>query len=294
MSAPNTRGPNARSSARFFGRLLGASGIVVGAWAAYASVEARWVRIERTTLRDSRVPPGLDGIRLLFASDIHAGPAFGTSRMTALVRMINAEEPDIVVLGGDYVGGRSSGGGERIFYPAVAGLEAQLGVFAVLGNHDAWEGRDAAYAGMAAAGITVLENELVRAGHGGEQMVIAGLADEWTGWPDAAPLASQVAAGEYAVLVAHNPDSFDTALANRPNPWALALAGHTHGGQVRGAYELLGHRPTRFGKRYLSGWAEEHGTPVLVSNGVGAVGLPLRTLAPAQMHVITLEHSSGR
>ncbi len=122
--------------------------------------------------------------------------------------------------------------------------------------------------------------------------MIAGLEDEWTGSPDATALAGQIGHDEFAVLVSHNPDAFDLALASETNPWGLALAGHTHGGQIRGAYEIMGHRPTRFGERFLGGWSDENGTPVLVTNGIGTVTVPLRTLAPAQIHVVTLERET--
>ncbi len=130
----------------------------------------------------------------------------------------------------------------------------------MLGNHDSWEDDHDEREELRGADITLLESEAVR--------------------------------GTTPSLVAHNPDSLSPAL-NHESPWALALAGHTHGGQFRGAYDMLPHRPMSAGGRYLTGWTHEAGTEVLVSNGVGLVTLPFRLFSPAQVHVITLRRGDG-
>jgi uncharacterized protein len=249
--------------------------------------EARALQVQLETVRIADLPGDLDGITLAFLADIHAGPIFGAARVADLVERVNELGADFVVLGGDYVGGR--GGGASVFYPEVARLSARHGVYAVLGNHDEWEGIDVARNGMASAGIVLLENSSARIPVGDATLAIAGLADEWTGEPDVAAAAAEIRPGDVAVLVAHNPDSFDAALSTTPGLWALALAGHTHGGQFAGVYRLNPRKPTRFGRRYLAhGITAQNGVPVLVSNGVGAVTLPLRFFAKPEVHLITL------
>lgn len=279
---------------RFMGqgglRLFGiAAAVVVLGWLAFSAVEARNIRVDRRTITDARIPASLDGTTLVFAADIHAGPLFGAAQTRSLVERINAESPDVVVLGGDYVGGRANGA--KRFYPEIGGLETSRGTFAVLGNHDSWEGEASARTGLESAGIRLLDNDVVHLGEADDTIAIAGLADEWTGRPDPFGAAEELADDEFAVLVAHNPDTLAYSLGVEENPWALALAGHTHGGQVRGVYQLLPHKPSQYGKRFLTGWSDENGTDVLVTNGVGMVTLPLRFFAPPQIHVITLRSS---
>ena len=249
------------------------------------------VRVVRDTLASPLVPKAFDGTRVVFFADVHAGRFLGRSRVASLVDLVQEEEPSLIILGGDYVGGRSNGA--RHFYPEISRLDAPLGVFAVLGNHDSWEGDHDERHELATAGITVLENEAVRVPVVGDPesgtLVVAGLADEWTGRPDADAVKDSVGPNDYGILVAHNPDTLGPAL-DEESSWSLALAGHTHGGQVRGVYEVLPHKPMNAEARYLSGWTHEAGTEVLVSNGVGVVGLPLRMFAPAQIHAITLRH----
>ncbi len=263
--------------------------VVILGWLTFAAVEARNIRVDRRTITSARIPASLDGTTLVFAADVHAGPLFGAAQTRALVERINAENPDVVVLGGDYVGGRANGA--KRFYPEIGALEASRGVYAVLGNHDSWEGEANARAGLESAGIRLLDNDVVHLGEEGGTIAIAGLADEWTGRPDPSGAAEDLEAGEFGVLVAHNPDTLAYALGAEENPWSLALAGHTHGGQVRGVYQLLPHKPSQYGKRFLTGWSDENGTDVLVTNGVGMVTLPLRFFAPPQIHVITLRSS---
>lgn len=253
----------------------------------YSLVEARLMRIVADEIASPNLPRELDGTRLVFVADIHAGPFFRHRSMERLVEKVNALEPDVLVLGGDYVGGRFDGA--EVFYPAARGFEARLGKVAVLGNHDVWEGDDEAREGLAEAGFRVLDNESVTLeSPGGGTLTVAGVEDLYTGRPDAARAAQGIDRDDFAVLVSHNPDVFASQLGSTADTWDLALAGHTHAGQVTffGIAALF--IPSSYGQRYRSGWATEHGVPILVSNGVGSVTLPLRTFARPEIHVITL------
>jgi predicted MPP superfamily phosphohydrolase len=255
------------------------------AWLASAWRNARHMHVTHDDLWSDRLPPSFDGVRLVFLSDVHAGLFYSRRRVRELVDRVNGLEPDILVLGGDNVGGHTGGG--RAFYPEAARFSARLACVAVLGNHDVWEGAEAARRGLAEAGFRVLDNDTLDVSLHGDNICIAGLADLWTGTPDVASLAGAVRPGTFAVLVTHNPDVLDTALPATPGVWDLALAGHLHGGQL-----VFRGRPltnsSRFGRRYYGGWTREEGVPILVSNGVGTVTLPLRHAADSQVHVITL------
>jgi predicted MPP superfamily phosphohydrolase len=259
-------------------------------WLAYMVVEARVVKVERTDYSNAAIPTEFDGMKVLFVADIHAGPYMSRNRMNRLVERINAEEPDVVLLGGDYVGGRMKGA--KIFYPAIAGVEAPEGVFAVMGNHDAWEGEEEAHTGMAEAGITLLENEAVRLERGGESIWIAGLEDAYTGSPDATAAAEPITVEDFAMLVSHNPDVFAEQLQPTKEYWDLAMAGHTHGGQVSLFGMISPFSPSKHGGRYLHGWKNEWDTDILISNGIGTVTAPIRLFTRPEMHVFTLRASS--
>jgi predicted MPP superfamily phosphohydrolase len=229
-------------------------------------------------------------MKILFVADIHAGPYMTRSRLGRLVERINAEEPDVVLLGGDYVGGKMHGA--AIFYPVIADVVAPEGVYAVMGNHDSWEGEDEARAGMAEADITLLENDAVRLERDGSSVWVAGLEDAYTGSPDATAAASAIEVHDFAMLVSHNPDVFAEQLQPTKEYWDLAMAGHTHGGQISLFGMISPFSPSKHGGRYLSGWKNEWDTDILVSNGIGTVTAPIRLLTRPEMHVITLRASS--
>lgn len=265
---------------------LALAALIVLATLAYSWNEARSVRVVHDELRSPRVGPGLEGTRLVFVSDVHAGPFLGEERMRALVETVNDLRADVLVLGGDYVGGRR--GGAEIFYRHASEFRARAAKVAVLGNHDAWEGRSDAEEGLATAGFTLLANRNATIAIGTGTLAVAGVDDLYTGRPDPVAAADGIGEEDFAVLVSHNPDVFADQLGATTGRWDLALAGHTHAGQITFFGVRAPFVPSRHGERYRSGWITESGTPILVSNGVGSVTLPLRLFARPEVHVITL------
>jgi predicted MPP superfamily phosphohydrolase len=252
---------------------------------AYAAERAQEIRVTQDRLVSADLPDEFDGARVVFLADIHTGPFLSKSETEALVEKVNALEPDVVLMGGDYVGGRVDAAAD--FYAAAASLEAPLGVYAVLGNHDVWEGADEARAGLEAAGIHLLENDRTTVTRDGASIVIAGVEDLYTGDPDVETTGADIEPEDFAVLISHNPDVFPDGIGAMPDTWDLALAGHTHGGQITfgGTRPVVG---SKYGSRFSGGWTAQADTPVLVTRGVGTVTVPVRIGAPAEVHVITL------
>lgn len=262
--------------------------LVIVSIVVWSLVEARTLRVTHDVVTSPNVPPAFDGARLVFVSDVHAGPYFGKGRMRNLVERVNQLRPDVLVLGGDYVGGRANG--KQVFYPAVGAFDSRLGTVAVLGNHDTWEGKAESIKGLQDAGITVLMNSSarVRSGAGGDSIMIAGVEDLETGHPDAEAAAQDIARDSFTVLVSHNPDVFATALPATEGAFDLALAGHTHSGQLTAFGSIAPIMPSEFGQRYRGGWLEESGVPILVSRGIGTVTAPVRFFAPPEINLIEL------
>jgi predicted MPP superfamily phosphohydrolase len=187
------------------------------------------------------------------------------------------------LLGGDLVTGRPDELGDVL--PALARLVAPLGVFAVVGNHDryALEVRDLD-ARLASAGVKLLVNGHVELTRSGDRLVLAGIDDWITGYPDLA--AALDGANEHlpVVLLSHNPDAaFEAATRGV----GLVLSGHTHAGQIRvpGLPVLV--RMSRY--RLDEGrYRTPGGTEIVVSRGIGVVGVPVRIACPPEVVLITL------
>lgn len=245
------------------------------------------------------LPPGRE-IRVLHITDTHYGhPDMRTERLLAITRQANALKPDLVVLTGDYMGGKlldkpRSWLEEAL--PPLAALQAPLGVYAVLGNHDQpyWTARVMARQ----LRPTLLVNENVDVG----PFTIVGLNSAMYG-PNLKKALHGLQAGKPILLLIHEGDylSYETPPPDNP---VLALAGHTHGGQiVLPVVGSLGNLLT--GKPLCRrGACTVHGWPLFVSSGVGTTLLPIRYGVPPEMVMITLyapgtpaavaDHSTGR
>lgn len=226
--------------------------------------------------------PGLDGLRLAFVSDVHAGSFLGAGDLCRLFERLQAAAPDLVLFGGDLINTR-----ERellLFRDALARLRPRHGMFAVPGNHDHFYGTDIGLwsAFLQANGVEVLCNRGRRIEHGGGSLWLCGVDDLTEGAPDLVQALRGRRDGEPAVLLSHHPDFFFEAAAVDVD---LQLSGHTHGGQVR----LFGWAPvhhSRFG--YERGWFAENGCRLYVGRGVGVTVLPLRLDAPPEIPIVTL------
>ena len=260
----------------------------------YPFIEPYLLRVEQKTLAFSELPQGFDGLRVAFLSDIHYGPFFSADRLDALVSRVNALRPDLVLLGGDYA---NDSDGAVAFFQMRPAFSARLGVYAVPGNHDRVmpeSNRDLLEGAMSAAGIVPLFNRTVPLTlSSGETIYLSGIDDYGNGHPDAAQAARSVRRDDFLIFLTHNPDAIpsfqEIPAQDGSTDWAnLILCGHTHGGQVT----LFGQKAlfsvTSYGERYRTGWKEENGAQILISNGVGTSVVPMRFFAPPQIHLLTL------
>lgn len=260
----------------------------------YPFIEPYLLRVEQKTLAFPELPQGFDGLRVAFLSDIHYGPFFSADRLDALVSRVNALRPDLVLLGGDYA---NDSDGAVAFFQMRPAFSARLGVYAVPGNHDRVmpeSNRDLLEGAMSAAGIVSLFNRTVPLTlSNGETIYLSGIDDYGNGHPDAAQAARSVRRDDFLIFLTHNPDAIpsfqEIPALDGSTDWAdLILCGHTHGGQVT----LFGQKAlfsvTSYGERYRTGWKEENGAQILISNGVGTSVVPMRFFAPPQIHLLTL------
>ena len=269
--------------------------VLVGLVLAYPFLEARMLNVQEHTLYVNDLPSNLKNIRIVYATDIHQNAWFGATKVEDVYRKLNNLSADLIILGGDYATDSDSA---IAFFKSAPPLHARLGVYAVVGNHD----RTAPESNlkllteaMDDASIVPLVNTVARVKVGQSYINLAGVDDFYNGFPDVAGVARQVRREDFVVFVGHSPELLSEAQKvtdmNGDTHWFdLALFGHTHGGQVN----ILGWTPFKntsddLNRRYITGWMEENRAGVLVSNGIGTSGLPIRLFAPPQVHVITLK-----
>lgn len=272
------------------------AGLFASAWAFFIEPALRLrVKRHRITRDDWTAAP----LRIAAIADLHVGePYVGLKRIEKIVARTNALKPDLIVLLGDYAAGhRFITRPVKIAdaAPILGRLQAPLGVFAILGNHDWWDDRTAQRQGglpnlyaeaLKAQGIRHLSNKAVRL----EQFWLAGLEDQLAllrrergiiGLDDLPGTMAQITDDAPVVMLAHEPDIF----AKMPDRVALTLSGHTHGGQVR----LFGWSPvvpSRYGNRYAYGHVRESGRDLVVSGGIGCSIAPIRFGVTPEITVI--------
>lgn len=259
------------------------------------------------TRADVEIPGGnaLDGLKIAMIGDIHGGSnAVDAEMLRRVTALANAEQPDLIVLLGDYVSETRAVGadGRRILRmpmseiaDGLAGLRAPLGVFAALGNHDGVYGSDAVAAELRRVGIRVLVNETVQLDNDGKPFRILGFADHlslpqnWKRVSDLGRGLAQQGNGPIIVLE-HSPDILPmlTGELAMSSDLKLILAAHTHGGQVW--MPLVGTPivPSSYGQKYSYGHIREAGIDMYITSGVGTSILPIRFMMPPEVAVIKL------
>ncbi len=251
---------------------------------------AYWSAVRDPIQRDTQIavegwPEGAAALRIVLISDIHvAGPDMPPERLARIVTRLNALEPDLVLIAGDFVSDKALSTHRYTAAEAVAplaGLAAEHGVFAVLGNHDHWRDAPAFRAALPDAGVVLLDNEAVVAG----PVVLVGIGDDFTGHADVA--AAMTTASEISgpvVVLSHSPD----IVPDLPNLVAVVAAGHTHCGQI--SLPIIGRLATasRYGERFACGQIDDNGQAVVVTAGLGTSILPIRLGVPPDFWVIEL------
>lgn len=251
----------------------------------------------RLVVTEYTVPlPGLRApIRALLVGDPQPlWPWWSPERMRETMAAGQALQPDIVFFVGDYAYEnkrlKQAGIKEPFFIDpattvaAMATLEAPMGVYAVMGNHDWWWDGPEMIRLLGDTHIRLLMDESVLAEGPQGALWVVGLEDMATprevdlhrafaGIDDRAPV----------VTLSHSPDVF----AALPDRAALLLAGHTHGGQVW--LPFLGRPivPIRDG-RFAYGHVTADGRQAVVTAGLGMSILPVRFMTPPELTLLTL------
>ena len=252
-------------------------GLVTGAADHGYVYQRRHLVVTHETIQVSGLATALSGLRIGFLTDLHRSQAVSHEMADAAVRALLAEQPDLILLGGDYVtwGDRRYVGAAA---EALAPLSAPHGVFAILGNHD--DDKDMPTA-LAAKGLTVLRDARTRLRIRGESLDIAGIRF-WT--RKVADIARIVrGASTNLILLAHTPSRLPDAVALAI---PLMLSGHTHGGQI--VLPGLGAIAAREFP-VVAGSARREGTAVFVSRGVGTMYVPVRLNCPPEVNILTIE-----
>ena len=263
-------------------------------------------RVRNYNISSSDVPEAFDGYRIAFASDFHLESKFKERQLRGTVKALQALEPDVLMLGGDY-----QEGCEYVapLFDELSKATPPDGIYAVLGNNDYERCTQLIRETMQEHDIVLLEDSTASIHRGADSINIWG-ANAYAGrYPtttkenhedSSAQIRNHkseiIDSSTFVILLTHTPDYIEEPEASVAD---LALAGHTHGGQVTlfGLYAPI--TASKYGMRYRTGLKHNrHGIPIIISNGLGTSRRNIRFCAPTDivlvtLHCITDTHDNG-
>lgn len=231
------------------------------------------------------LPDKFDGMKIVHLSDIHADPFTGESKLQYIVEVSNSLAPDMIVITGDFVDGRSAVREKALRH--LAGLQAPYGVYGVPGNHEYYSGYARWMEFLADNNVVMLENRHVMLT---EDFALGGVTDPAAAkrggeLPDIGAAFENVPENSFRLLLAHQPKLAAGAAEKKVD---LQLSGHTHGGMIYGMDLLVG----CFNHGLVSGIYKVGEMKLVISNGTGIWnGFPLRLGRPSEIVVLTLRKS---
>lgn len=270
-------------------------------------------QVRRVEIPIAKLPPALDGLKIVQLSDIHLSGYMPRTQVRRAVDMANDLGADLAVVTGDFITGASDPIADCI--DEIRNLHASLGVWGCNGNHEIYaKAEDTAQQLFAQAGMKLLRQENAQLVFKGASFNLIGVDYQRERTPGGRRqqtlegLEPLVRRDMPNILLSHNPNSFNRAAEMGIE---LSLAGHTHGGQIQ--VEILDHRisPARFITDYVAGL---YGRPlfmparnerdavhqalhfdanapmaqIYVNRGIGTVGAPVRLGVPPEITLIVL------
>lgn len=244
----------------------------------YSVYEYYNIRVSKVSLsaheKFHKVPDEFKGKKIIFVSDIqfdhHIG-GFDHYAARRLVKKIQDEDPDLIVLGGDMIHNKSSK--NHLIFDYLKDLDIEK--IGILGNHD-YRDINTVNKGAEDANIKLLVNDKFKK----FGMNIYGVDDFIKGKPKLL-----VNDKDYTLALSHNPDYI---MKLNKSSIDLTLSGHFHGGQITffGLYAPA--MSSHYGQLFRYGHVPLDHTDVYVSSGVGGKVLffPMRFFAPPEIVLI--------
>jgi predicted MPP superfamily phosphohydrolase len=260
-------------------------------------------QIKRVKLNYSNLPAAFRGLKIVHISDIHSGSFTDKEAVMKGVYKIMKEQPDLILFTGDLVNNVAD---EMNDYMDVFDkLNAPLGVYSTLGNHDygdyvQWESKEEKTANLeklkkvhAALGWRLLMNEHVALERGGEKMALLGI-ENWSAkarfpkYGDMKKAYAGTAEYPFKILMSHDSSHWKGQVIEDFPDIDLTLSGHTHGMQF--GVEIPGFKwsPVQYVYKEWAGLYEKDAQKLYVNRGFGFIGYPGRVGILPEITVLEL------
>jgi predicted MPP superfamily phosphohydrolase len=260
-------------------------------------------RVRRETLQFPDLPAAFDGFTITQITDVHSGSFTNAAGVKKGLDLVNAQRSDVILFTGDLVNNTASEMDQWI--PAFAGLQAPMGKFSVLGNHDygdyiRWETPEAKQTNLARLkqvhteiGFRLLLDEAITLKKDGQSITLLGVENWGKGgfhqYGDLNKATADVPDQAFKVLMSHDPSHWEGVTLEHHQHIHLTLSGHTHGMQF--GIELFGFKwsPIKYVYKQWAGLYQNAGRFLYVNRGFGFLGLKGRIGMWPEVAVITLK-----
>ncbi|MGM7721886.1 metallophosphoesterase [Metabacillus sp. Hm71] len=236
-------------------------------------IKAKENHLTKHILHFNEFPKSFGVFTIFFISDIH--------RRKISIKLLEQlpSSIDLVIIGGDLT---EKGVPFQRVEQNLNILKKIAPIYFVFGNNDYEVGKDRLEQLLIKHGVTILNNSTSTiSAKNGEKMVLLGVED-MSMERDRLDLALKHSPkGDFRLLISHNPEIYEQV--KKSDRISLIISGHTHGGQIR----LFGLGLYKKGKLH-----KLTNATILISNGYGTSGVPLRLGAPAEAHILQLKHPS--
>ena len=218
-------------------------------------------------------------IKIVAISDVHLGNGTRKAQLKQFVEMINAQHPDLIIIGGDLIDNSLIPLYQQKMAEELNLLKAPMGIYMAPGNHEYISGMEACEAFLKTTPIHLLRDSLVTLPNG---LQIIGRDDRSNRHRlPIAELMKQADPTKPTLLIDHQPYQ----MAQKDSLGIdIQFSGHTHHGQVWPMSLLVDNMYEQshgYGK-----WSHSH---VYVSSGLSLWGPPFRIGTDSDMVVFTIQ-----
>ena len=274
--------------------------IIILLFALYMFKTSRDLKVRYIDLEFEDLPKSFDNIKVALASDIHSGLYVSTSYIKKMSYMIMTNKPDIILFVGDYI--YSAPRWFRYYNKkniiklneGIKDLNAPLGKYAVMGNHDNYESKIDISNTFYSNNFKMLDNNIIFITNENKEYIsIGGIGDFLTDEVKFDLAIKNVKTNDFNILLSHEP-MFPLKIARKEgyNKFIdFFVAGHTHGLQISfvpmDLFERL-NKNRNYPLTTIYGNMKSENMKIYITSGVGAVLLPFRLFAYPEIVIVNL------
>lgn len=218
-------------------------------------------------------------LRIVAISDLHLGYGIGKKEFETWVELINAENPDMVLIAGDIIDNSVRPLEKGDFAESFHKIKAPMGIYACPGNHEYISGIKGSLDFIEKTGVRLLRDSVAEVD---SCIYVIGRDDRSNeGRKSLKELTDSLDHSKFIILLDHQPYNLEESEQQGVD---LQISGHTHQGQVwpisaitKALYEID------------HGFLRKGNTDIFVSSGIGIWGGKFRIGTQSEYVVIDID-----